>query len=258
MKSMLKAVRSMRSLLVNSVDSVVPETVPTTPPPKSSDNVCATTTSKTSSTNTMTASFKSMRQRKKKKVSPVKPKYEPKKKKRLANTTNVKSLLNHADTRHNLATSFRLNAVGWASVKTPKIFPSLDVVKIVLDVIKRGSLVSLGGIVFIPMMAGVVVKDASEGFVSLNVRVGHVKRDSPAHLKGVTSQHFLHKIRTVSTTRAGRRRYGVMRTVGSREYRNTYTNTIKFDELIGSVDDELARAYVDQKQLEITLVSYIK
>ena len=258
LQSVLKVVRSVASVLRNSVDSLV-DTVDTgTVPTTALQNNHNHADESSDGTSAETPSFK---KRKKKMMSPVKPKYEPKKKKKFANVTSVKALVKHADTRHNLATSFQLNAVGWASLKPPKIFPCLDVKKVELRVIKRGPIVTLGGIVFVPMIGGVVIKDhtTSQGFVSLNVRVGQVKCDSPAHLKGVTSQHFLHKMRTISTTkRTGRRRYGAMRTVGSREYRTTYTNTIKFDELMSSVHKDLTRAYVDDKELEITLVSYIK
>ena len=188
----------------------------------------------------------------------MKPKYELKAKKKFANATNIKALKNNADTRENLATSMRLNAVGWASVPTPTDYPDMDVLKVQLAVTKRGNQVTLGGINFLPVMGGVVVKDSADGFESLNIRVGHIRTGSPAHQAGVTSQHYLHKIRTVEKLSHGRHKYGPMTIVGSRKFRNTYTNTIKFEELNSSVDDILSRAHKDKKELEVMLVSYAR
>jgi len=263
LKAIVKTSRSIRNALRNSPESSIldgqldgqPQSCnpnPTDTDPNPTDTDPATVT------RGETVSYKSLRKKKKKKMSPVKPKYKVKKKNKYANVTNVKALVKNADTRQNLATSFLLNAVGWSSLKTPTTFPALSVLKLRLGVIKRGRHVSLGGIIFMPMMAGVVVKDGSGGFDSLNVRVHKARIGSPAHLKGATSQHYLHKIRTVKTLKSGRSHYGVMRVVGSREFRSTYTNIIKFDELLSSIDDMITDAYVDNNELEITLVSYIK
>ena len=205
-------------------------------------------------------SFKSVRKRRQRQKLPlVKPKYKHKKKKKYANATSVKPFRKPAN-RSNLGMSLRFGAVGWSGLKPARgCWNQLDTVTVELTVMKKGQGISLGGIVFLPVIGGMTVRDKCPvDFETLNMRVGKVHIGSPAHKAGVTSQHYLHKLRTFKENTRGRKCYGPTQIIGSRgEYRDTYTNKVQVYRLEARVHGMLTRAFLEHKTLEVTLVSYV-
>ena len=114
---------------------------------------------------------------------------------------------------------------------------------------------SLGGIVFLPVMGGITITDDC-GLESLNMRVGKVVRDSPAHVQGVTSQHYLYKLRTLSDNPKGPMVADDVQRLTSSRFRNVYTNTVQLQKLCTLVESILTFAFINKKSMEVTLVYY--
>ena len=186
------------------------------------------------------------------------PKYAHKKKNKYANVKTVKALRN-PDNRSNLATSFRLSAVGWNGVTTPKTFPETSESKLVLTVRKTGRRMSLGGIIFYPVVGGMLVPDVEHGFECLHMRVSKVHKESAAYFKGVTSQHYLHKLRVLH--KGTRQQQDTTQVIGSTCYRNHYTNTIQLEKLAKWVDTILSSGALhrgsEKCEIEVTLLAYV-
>ena len=200
--------------------------------------------------------FKSVRKQRQRVIQPVMLQYKnPGKKREFANMINIKAL-KHKMNRNNLATSFRMSAVGGDTVALPTTYPQTDSLVLELGVQKNKLAYSLGGIIFMPVIAGMIVPNASTGAESLNVRVARVRLDSVAHRGGVTSQHYVHKMCLVSRTRRGRKVRGAEQIIGSSRCRTVYHNTIDFEKLMLLVDNILSKSFLEKKTIEITLKSY--
>ena len=122
--------------------------------------------------------------KKKGKMSPQKKRYK-KRKNKTCNVTTIKSLKKEVN-RSNLGFSMRFSAVGWSSLQVPREFPETSQLQLELSVRRKGTVLTLGGIVFLPVIMGMVIPDSdtSFGFEVLNMRVANVYLDSEAHRGG--------------------------------------------------------------------------
>ena len=150
-----------------------------------------------------------------------------------------------------------MSSVGWNDLTTPELYPETKQVQVTLRVKKRGIRMSLDGLVFIPVIAGMVVPDGETGFESLNMRVIVVDNDSVACRAGITSQHYLYQLRVVHARNTGRRyKEDEVHLIGSRCYRNVYTNTIKLEELARSVEVILSSCTQRKLEVQATFLAY--
>ena len=255
LKVVMKHQHAMCNLLRNSPDASA--TQHNTTSIRSHVETTVSTTDKSSGIDTI-PTFVSIRKKQttKKTMSPVAPKYARKKKNTYVNGTSIKFLKN-PENRTNLATSFGLSAVGHNTLKTPQTFPDTDELKLMLRVKKAGRKLSLGGIVFYPVLGGMLIPDDEHGMESLNMRVARVYRESTAYCKGVTSQYYLHKLRVISVGTRNKR--DTTHVIGSAHYRNHYTNTIQLEKLATRVDTILAGCIATRAkaQIEVTLLTYV-
>ena len=160
----------------------------------------------------------------------------------------------------------QFSAVGWSSLKAPKQFPETSELTLDLSVVRKGTVLSLGGAIFLPVIMGMVVPDSgtSFGFEVLNMRVGNVHLDSAAHRGGVHRMHYLYKLRTLPQTSgvSGKTRSKSRTTedcdqiIGSISYRHHYANTLKFDDLTSRVDSILTDSVRRKCKVRVTLLSY--
>ena len=212
LKVMLKQQKAMCNVLRNSLPSFcTQEQHPRTP------TLIQSSASPTASQ--QVPCFTSLRKpRTNVKIRPVKEQYKFPKKTRRIHVTNVKSF-RKASNRSNLVTSFKISGVGGGQLNTPESFAETKELKLTLSVKKRGTRMSLDGIVFYPVIAGIVVPDDERGFESLNMRVAVVNHDSVACRAGVTSQHYLYKMR-VLLGRKTRFTSDEIHIIGSSNYRN--------------------------------------
>ena len=177
--------------------------------------------------------------------------------------TTIKSLKNEVN-RSNLGFSMRFSAVGWSSLQVPHEFPETSQLQLELSVRRKGTVLTLGGIVFLPVIMGMVIPDSetSFGFEVLNMRVANVYLDSEAHRGGVHRMHYLHKLcplSEISHTRSQRRsrsHTSCEQIIGSIAHRHHYNNTLKFDAMISRVDAILTDSIQKKCKVQVTLLSY--
>ena len=168
--------------------------------------------------------------------------------------------------RVDLAFSMQFSAVGWASMKSPEVFPFPETseLQLELSVVRKGTVLTVGGIIFLPVIMGMVVPDSgtSFGFEVLNMRVGKVYLDSAAHRGGVHRMHYLYKLCTVpptTRTRSGRRvrsEHNREQIIGSLAHRSHYANTLQFDAMTTRVDSILTTCMREKYKVQVTLLSY--
>ena len=171
--------------------------------------------------------------------------------------TSIKSL--HKDVnRTNVGLSMRFGAVGWDSLRAPETFPDTSELRLELSVVRKGSTMTLGGIIFLPVITGMVVPDSgtSFGFEVLNMRVGSVYVDSAAARGGVHRMHYLYKLCTQRQISSRRVQSSPDQVIGSIAYRHTYFNTLHFDKMAHRVDSILTDAYTRKCKVVVTLLSY--
>lgn len=171
--------------------------------------------------------------------------------------TSIKSL--HKDVnRTNVGLSMRFGAVGWDSLRAPETFPDTSELRLELPVVRKGSTMTLGGIIFLPVIAGMVVPDSgtSFGFEVLNMRVGSVYVDSAAGRGGVHRMHYLYKLSTQRQISSRRVQSSPDQVIGSIAYRHMYFNTLHFDKITHRVDSILTDAYTRKSKVLVTLLSY--
>lgn len=171
--------------------------------------------------------------------------------------TSIKSL--HKDVnRTNVGLSMRFGAVGWDSLRAPETFPDTSELRLELSVIRKGSAMTLGGIIFLPVITGMVVPDSgtSFGFEVLNMRVGSVYVDSAAGRAGVHRMHYLYKLCTQRQISSRRVQCSPDQVIGSIAYRHIYFNTLHFDKMTRRVDSILTDAYTRKCKVVVTLLSY--
>ena len=197
--------------------------------------------------------------KRKRKMSPQQTRYK-KRRNKFANVTSISALKKEVN-RDNLALSMRFGAVGWNSLESPKEFPETSELQLELSVVKKGSILTLGGVTFLPVIMGMVVPDSgtSFGFEVLNMRVGNVHLDSAAHRGGVHRMHYLYKLCTLARTSSRRRTRAEQNTehiIGSIAHRHHYDNTLHFDEMNTRVDNILTSCLRDRHKVRVTLLSY--
>lgn len=197
--------------------------------------------------------------KKKRKMSPQQTRYK-KRRNKFANVTSISALKKEVN-RDNLALSMRFGAVGWNSLKAPKEFPETCELQLELSVVKKGSILTLGGVTFLPVIMGMVVPDSgtSFGFEVLNMRVGNVHLDSTAHRGGVHRMHYLYKLCTldrIPSRRRTRAEHNTEHIIGSIAHRHHYDNTLHFDEMTSRVDNILTACFRERHKLRVTLLSY--
>ena len=203
--------------------------------------------------------FKSLRKSRPRKIQPVITQYKFRKKRKRMHATAVKPFRKPAN-RSNLITSLSMSAVGGGQLQTPPRFSEPSELKLTLSVNKRGTRMSLDGIVFYPVVAGMVVPDDERGFESLNMRVHLRDYDSVAAIAGVTSQHYLYKMRVIHERKTGhntRSNAEELHIIGSSCFRNVYTNTIDLEKLATSVDRILCSCVERRLKLETTFLAYV-
>ena len=176
---------------------------------------------------------------------------------KISGATSIKSL--HKDVnRTNVGLSMRFGAVGWDSLRAPETFPDTSELRLELSVIRKGSAMTLGGIIFLPVITGMVVPDSgtSFGFEVLNMRVGSVYVDSAAGRAGVHRMHYLYKLCTQRQISSRRVQCSPDQVIGSIAYRHIYFNTLHFDKMTRRVDSILTDAYTRKCKVVVTLLSY--
>ena len=253
LKAMLKQQTAICRVLRNS-------------PPKSQsividDNKISQNQSTTSAVTGEIPYFKSLKKRRSnnpEKINPVVNQYAAfkKKKKKRTNATSVKSFREPVN-RSNLATSFSMSSVGWNDLRAPMCFPETTEVQLTLRVKKRGIRMSLDGILFIPVIAGMVVPDDETGFESLNMRAIVVDTDSVACRAGITSQHYLYQLRVLHAHNTKTQyKEDEVHVIGSRCFRNVYTNTLKIEKLARSVELILSSCARRKLEIRATFLAY--
>ena len=199
--------------------------------------------------------------RKKRKLDRQKTRY--KKRKSTSSVTSIKSLKKDIN-RSNLAFSMQFSAVGWNSLRTPAKFPDTSELQLDLSVVRKGTVLTLGGVIFLPVITGMVVPDSgtSFGFEVLNMRVANVYLDSEAHRGGVHKMHYLYKLCTLQpevctrSRKRSRSRIGREQVIGSIQHRHHYSNTLRFDELTSRVDSILTDSLRGKYKVRVTLLTY--
>ena len=202
-----------------------------------------------------------LKQSNKRKMSKVQSKYRRRKTK-LVNFTSVSALKNSASNRCNLGFSMQLSAVGWSSLKVPESFAATSELQLQLPIVRKGSIISVGGITFLPVIMGMVVPDSGTfGFDVLNMRVGNIYLDSAGHRGGAHRMHYLYKLCAVpppSRTRSLRAKKPINRDqiIGSIRHRHHYFNTLQVDKLTERVDSILTECITNKWQVQVTLLAY--
>ena len=177
-----------------------------------------------------------------------------KKRRKPRSVMTVRKLKNESN-RSQHAISYHLN-VGH-DVATPSQFVNTTELKLTLKVVRTKSDVTLGGIMFAPMIGGLVIPHGDNAMETLNVRVLRVKADSDAKEAGVHTGMYLKSLALIDTSRTPPVSESPV-IIGSSCCRLTDDRTpeqVKGD--VFRTDDTAPEKYTMQFGLLITKVDYI-
>lgn len=194
-------------------------------------------------------------------------KFNKKRKRNYQNVFNIKPF------KSPLVRSSCVNSFLMAHGEPPSTTNVADVksMKLILSITRsRSNMLTLGGITFFPVVGGFTVKMPDDQLVSLNVRVGHVERDSVAHKSRVHVQMYLKSMaladpvtkRVHEPLMMGQCSSLSQRTESEQEgdiWRGKDAppkTSLQLDLIMNRVDDVVTSAMLNEKHVQVELVQY--